>query len=181
METKEANIYKKLYQANVTDINEKLFQTTLAPGFDDNEISMLTMQDLDTLARKALIDEIRMYFIMQEPEFRDEICKWVTDAPRDEWVPRLVFLKLRNHRHGYWADNWSDLYDKIKRNKPQPGRSEEDVARSIRTEAESVKNDPFYNRVASKEPRKAAKMVESHTNIFRRIPRRLWPAHPPEL
>lgn len=168
-------------ETNVTCIEGRLFLTTLAPGFNDNEISMLTMQDLDALARKALRDELGAYFIMQDPEFRDEIYKWVADAPRDEWVPRLVFLKLRNHRHGYWADNWSDLYDKIKRNKPQPGRSEEDAARNIRTEAESVKNDPFYNRVASKEPRKAAKMVESHTNIFRRILRRLWPTYPPEL
>lgn len=89
------------------DVNVGLLRPT-------NELCGLTLDDLATLYKKALREDLDCYFCLQNAGFVDEVYNWIVEAPRDEWVLRLAYVKVRFQRHGVWPNGWTELYEKIK-------------------------------------------------------------------
>lgn len=87
-------------------------------------MELLTMDGLERMYKAMLKEELTWYFYMQNDEFVDEVYNWIVEAPRDEWVLRLAFVKVRFQRHGVWPKGWAELYEKIKL-----GRVDEHVAK----------------------------------------------------
>lgn len=140
----------------------------------NNELCGLTLDDLATLYKKALREDLEGYFCLQNAGFVDEVYSWIVEAPRDEWVLRLVYIKFRDNAYGLWSDDWKALYEKIKTNAPLSFKSEEEAAKEMMSEVKRARGRLYDNKDASNEPRVAANTVESHTSKFRRMVRRLF-------
>lgn len=149
------------------DVNVGLLRNT-------NELCGLTLDDLATLYKKALREDLDCYFCLQTAGFVDEVYSWIVDAPIDEWVMRLVYIKFRGNAYGLWSDDWKALYEKIKTNAPLSFKSEEEAAKEMMSEVKRARGRLYDNKDASNEPRVAANTVESHTSKFRRMVRRLF-------
>lgn len=149
------------------DVNAGLLRPT-------NELCGLTLDDLATLYKKKLREEFDSYFCLQNAEFVDEVYSWIVDAPIDEWVLRLVYIKFRGNAYGLWSDDWKALYEKIKTNAKLPTKSEEEAAKRLKNEAKKAADFIYARNEASHAPRVAANTVENHTNILRRMARRLF-------
>lgn len=149
------------------DVNAGLLRPT-------NELCGLTLDDLATLYKKALREDLDCYFCLQNAGFADEVYSWIVEAPMDEWVLRLVYIKFRDNAYGLWSDDWKALYEKIKTNAPLSFKSEEEAAKELMNELKWLSDRFYNNKDASHEPRVAANTVENHTNILRRMARRLF-------
>lgn len=149
------------------DVNAGLLRPT-------NELCGLTLDDLATLYKKALREDLDCYFCLQNAGFADEVYSWIVEAPMDEWVLRLVYIKFRDNAYGLWSDDWKALYEKIKTNAPLSFKSEEEAAKEMMSEVKRARGRLYDNKDASNEPRVAANTVESHTSKFRRMVRRLF-------
>lgn len=77
-------------------------------------MELLTMDGLERMYKVMLKEELTWYFYMQNDEFVDEVYSWIVEAPRDEWVLRLVYVKVRFQQNGVWPKDWAELYDAIK-------------------------------------------------------------------
>lgn len=139
-----------------------------------NELCGLTLDDLECLYKKTLRENLDCYFCLQNEEFVDEVYNWIVEAPRDEWVLRLVFVKFRDMPYSVWGDDWKNLYEKIKTNSKVAPKSEEEAAKEMMSEVKRASGRLYDNKDASNEPRVAANTVESHTSKFRRMARRLF-------
>lgn len=140
----------------------------------NNELCGLTLDDLATLYKKKLREDLEGYFCLQNAGFVDEVYSWIVEAPMDEWVLRLVYIKFRDNAYGLWSDDWKALYEKIKTNAPLSFKSEEEAAKEMMSEVKRARGRLYDNKDASNEPRVAANTVESHTSKFRRMVRRLF-------
>lgn len=140
----------------------------------NNELCGLTLDDLATLYKKKLREEFDSYFCLQNAEFVDEVYSWIVDAPIDEWVLRLVYVKFRDIPYSLWSDNWKFLYEEIKTNTKVAPKSEEEAAKEMKNEAKKAATFIYARNEASHAPRVAANTVENHTNILRRMARRLF-------
>ncbi len=149
------------------DVNAGLLRPT-------NELCGLTLDDLATLYKKALREDLDCYFCLQTAGFVDEVYSWIVDAPIDEWVMRLVYIKFRGNAYGLWSDDWKALYEKIKTNAKLPTKSEEEAAKKLKNEAKKAGDFIYIRNEASHAPRVAANTVENHTSKFRRMVRRLF-------
>lgn len=148
------------------DVNAGLLRPT-------NELCGLTLDDLATLYKKKLREDLEGYFCLQNDGFADDVYNWIVEAPRDEWVLRLVFVKFRDIPYSVWGDDWKILYEKIKTNSKVAPKSEEEAAKELMNELKWLSDRFYNNKDASHEPRVAANTVENHTNILRRMARRL--------
>lgn len=149
------------------DVNAGLLRPT-------NELCGLTLDDLATLYKKKLREEFDSYFCLQNAEFVDEVYSWIVDAPIDEWVLRLVYIKFRDIPYSLWSDDWKFLYEEIKTNSKVAPKSEEEAAKEMKNEAKKAADFIYARNEASHAPRVAANTVENHTNILRRMARRLF-------
>lgn len=148
------------------DVNVGLLRPT-------NELCGLTLDDLATLYKKKLREDLEGYFCLQNDGFADDVYNWIVEAPRDEWVLRLVFVKFRDIPYSVWGDDWKILYEKIKTNSKVAPKSEEEAAKKLKNEAKKAGDFIYIRNEASHAPRVAANTVENHTNILRRMARRL--------
>lgn len=139
----------------------------------NNELCGLTLDDLVTLYKKKLREDLDCYFCLQDDEFTDEVYNWIVEAPMDEWVLRLVFIKYWDNPYALWGD-WRGLYEKIKTNSKVAPKSEEEAAKEMKNEAKKAADFIYARNEASHAPRVAANTVENHTNILRRMARRLF-------
>jgi hypothetical protein len=149
------------------DVNAGLLRPT-------NELCGLTLDDLATLYKKKLREDLEGYFCLQNDGFADEVYNWIVEAPRDEWVLRLVFIKYRDNPYALWANDWRDWYEKIKTNAPLSFKSEEEAAKEMMSEVKRARGRLYDNKDASNDPMVAANTVESHTSKLRRMVRRLF-------
>lgn len=106
----------------------------------NNELCGLTLDDLATLYKKKLREELDRYFCLQNAGFVDEVYSWIVDAPIDEWVMRLVFVKFRDIPYSVWGDNWKILYEKIKTNSKVAPKSEEEAAKEMMSEVKRARS-----------------------------------------
>lgn len=107
----------------------------------NNELCGLTLDDLATLYKKKLREELDRYFCLQNAGFADEVYSWIVDAPIDEWVLRLVYIKFRGNAYGLWSDDWKALYEKIKTNSKVNPKSEEEAAKELIDEVNTSGKD----------------------------------------
>ena len=149
------------------DVNAGLLRPT-------NELCGLTLDALATLYKKKLREDLEGYFCLQNDGFADEVYNWIVEAPRDEWVLRLVFVKFRDMPYSVWGDDWKILYEKIKTNSKVAPKSEEVAAKELMNEVKRARCRLYDNKDASNDPMVAANTVESHTSKLRRMVRRLF-------
>lgn len=154
-------------ETDVTDKDAILFRGAQSSGSLREELDQLTIRDLEFVAKRLIENELCLYFSTQEPELVDQICHWVVDAPREEWLIRLVFIECRGNRHGCWDDNWSELYYKVIRNKPE----DDDIraARCIRKAVERAIKGDGYIWAMIQEARRPDSMPKSQPSTWRRI------------
>lgn len=115
------------------DVNAGLLRPT-------HELCGLTLDDLATLYKKKLRESLDCYFCLQAEEFVDDVYNWIVEAPRDEWVLRLVFVKFRDLPYSVWRDDWKKLYEKIKTNSKVAPKSEEEAAKEMMSEVKRVRS-----------------------------------------
>lgn len=118
----------------MNDVNAGLLRT-------DKELCGLTLEDLTALYKKKLREDLNCYFCLQSARFVDEVYSWIVDAPIDEWVMRLVYIKFRGNAYGLWSDDWKALYEKIKTNSKVDPKSEEEAAKELIDEVNTSGKD----------------------------------------